>query len=147
MKCPVCGNEIETGSQTCPWCESSIKRSRSTAKAAEKIRCKNIKSDLPTTETALNRLVRYLYGAKADGVRVLKIVHGYGSSGKGGDIKYIVREYLENQKYSPLFKYYVPGEEFCHDYDNGRKIVQQFPALQKDNDWNKYNKGITLIVL
>ncbi len=147
MQCPVCGNEIVPGNRVCPWCNSALNLSRSERKAKETLRCKNIKSDLPESKTALNRLITALYGAKADGVRVLKIVHGYGSTGKGGEIRHVVREYLEKQKYSSLIKFYVPGEEFCSGFQTGRKIIQQFPALQKDHDWNRYNKGITLIVI
>lgn len=145
--CPVCGNEIETSTRVCPWCETVINTKTYSKKKQEKFRCCNIKLDLPTTETALNRLKSSLHAAKADQARVVKIIHGYGSSGRGGDIRYAIREYLNSQKYSPIISYYVKGEEFGSGYPAGKKLIRQFPAFRHDSDWNKNNKGITLIVL
>ena len=147
MKCPVCGNEIEPGSNVCPWCETVLDKAFSTKKEYSKYRTYNIKNDQPTTETALNRLKKYIYGAKSNHVKVLKIIHGYGSSGVGGDIRYTIREYLQKYKYSTMFKYYVPGEEFSISYSSGIKLVNQFPHLRSDSDWNGNNKGITFIVI
>ncbi|MCF7913330.1 MAG: Smr/MutS family protein [Candidatus Cloacimonetes bacterium] len=147
MKCPVCGNELETGCQVCPWCESPLKAVRRSAAAKEKIRCRNIKSDQPTIELALSRLQKQLYGAKADGVRILKIVHGYGSSGKGGDIRYAVRELLQGLRYTALINCYIPGEQFGGNYEEARRVAGQFPVLKRDSDWNKGNQGITIILL
>ena len=147
MQCPVCGNELAAGCRVCPWCESPVKGGRGTAVTKEKIRCSNIKSDQPSADVALNRLKKQLHGAKADGVRILKIVHGYGSSGKGGEIRYVVREYLDGLRYSALINYYLPGEKFGGAYAEAKKAVRQFPILKKDSDWNKSNKGITIIIV
>jgi uncharacterized Zn finger protein (UPF0148 family) len=147
MQCPVCGNELSADSTVCPWCESPVKGIRRIAVAKEKVRCCNIKSDQPTAEVALSRLKKQLHGAKADGVRILKIVHGYGSSGKGGEIRFVVREYLDSLRYSALINYYLPGEKFGGAYAEAKKAARQFPVLQKDSDWNKSNKGITIIIV
>ena len=147
MMCHVCGNELEKGCRICPWCETPVRSSGRASAGKTKFRSENIKSDNPTVEIALSRLKRLLHGAKADGVRILKIVHGYGSSGKGGEIRYSVRDYLESLKYSALIKYYVPGEEFGGAYDLGKNAVRELPDLKKDSDWGKHNKGITIIIL
>jgi hypothetical protein len=147
MKCPVCGNAIEPGSRICPWCESQLKGILKKPEVKEKIRIVNIKTDQPTIELALGRLKSALHGAKASGVRVLKVIHGYGSSGIGGEIRFAVRGYLNDAKYDLLVSYYVSGEEFSSLYGSGRRISIEFPFLKKDSDWGRRNKGITLIVL
>ncbi|MCF7859105.1 MAG: hypothetical protein K9N07_07265 [Candidatus Cloacimonetes bacterium] len=145
--CQVCGNEVPLGAAICPWCENAVKKSRLKNVKGEKFRTVDIKSDQPDIETARSRLSAVLFKAKADRVKVLKIIHGYGSSGKGGDICYMVREYLEAQKYSQVFQYYVKGEEFSSGYQEGLLIAGDFPKLRSDSDWGNRNKGITLVVM
>jgi hypothetical protein len=145
--CPVCGNEIAAGSSICPWCKRPVRNTVLKAGKGEKFRTVDIKSDQPDLQTAHSRLLAVLHKAKADRVKVLKIIHGYGSSGKGGDIGYMVREYLEAQKYSPVYKYYVKGEEFSTGYSSGEKLVSEFHQMRDDSDWGNHNRGITLVVL
>lgn len=145
--CPVCGNEIDMTDRVCPWCETEIKAAKSERRKKEFLRKVNIKIGLPAIETARSRLISALYGAKADGVTVLKIVHGWGSSGSGGDIRFMVREYLEREKYGPLFKEYILGEDFSSNSAAALKIVERYTVLKKDADWKRKNKGITLVIL
>lgn len=144
--CPICGNEVPAGTGICPWCEHQLQR---TGRKGKKVLLKtvNIKSDNPDIQTAHSRLLKALHSAKAQQVRVLKIIHGYGSSGKGGDICWFVRDYLEKEKYSPTFKYYVTGERFCTGFSEGELLVREFPQLKRDKDWKRKNRGITLVVL
>ena len=111
--CPVCGNSIPAGASECPWCEHQLSPHKSASAKRQLIKTVNIKSDLPDISTAHSRLINALHGAKAQRVRVLKLIHGYGSSGKGGDIFFLVRDYLERDKYSGVFKYSVPGDNFA----------------------------------
>ena len=46
----------------------------------------NVKADLPALEEARRLVIEEIKRAKRDGVRVLKIIHGYGSTGKGGTL-------------------------------------------------------------
>ena len=48
------------------------------------IRILNIEPGRPTREQALLRLAEGLANAQKGGVRVLKVIHGYGSTGQGG---------------------------------------------------------------
>lgn len=147
MDCPVCGNQIPAGSSYCPFCETKIRRIFPGRKAGSILRTVNIKDDMPDSETALFRLRSALHGARADGVKVLKIVHGYGSSGRGGELRHTVREYLSGQKYAQQFKSYISGEEFSGGYTQARALCARYPSLKKDHDYKHPNKGITLIVI
>src|SRR2546425_7725169 len=46
----------------------------------------NVEAALPTLEEARRQVIDEIRRAKREGVRVLKIIHGYGSSGKGGTL-------------------------------------------------------------
>src|SRR5271170_649806 len=58
------------------------------------IKTVNLKSDLPSVPEALQRLERELALARRDRIAILKIIHGYGSSGVGGDIRIAVQKRL-----------------------------------------------------
>ena len=47
----------------------------------------DIKSDLPTVDDAIRRVTYNIKTATVFGVSAIKIIHGYGSSGKGGAIR------------------------------------------------------------
>src|SRR5580700_4564403 len=54
----------------------------------------NLKSDMPSVHEALQRLERELATARREGETLLKVVHGYGSTGAGGDIRIAVQKRL-----------------------------------------------------
>lgn len=107
----------------------------------------NLESGMPTVESACIQLRQSLVTARARRVRVVKLIHGYGSSGRGGAIKAAVRRELAQRKQSGQIKEYVPGEEFSPFYDNARRAVDMAPELRKDGDYTRTNQGITIVVL
>jgi hypothetical protein len=48
------------------------------------IRTYNVEAGLPTLDDARRQVIDEIKRAKREGVKVLKVIHGYGSSGKGG---------------------------------------------------------------
>ena len=46
----------------------------------------NLEAGMPTVDVARTHLNMALRSAKANRVKVLKLIHGYGSSGRGGAI-------------------------------------------------------------
>jgi hypothetical protein len=58
------------------------------------IKTVNLKSDMPSVSEALQRLDREIALARQGKVVLLKVVHGYGSSGAGGDIRIAVQKRL-----------------------------------------------------
>ena len=48
------------------------------------IRTFNVEAGLPTLDEARRLVIAEIKQAQRDGARVLKVIHGYGSSGKGG---------------------------------------------------------------
>jgi len=60
----------------------------------------NIKQERPYVEEALERLTVYLRKSLDVGIRAIILIHGYGSSGEGGRIKWAIHDALENNRYS-----------------------------------------------
>lgn len=101
----------------------------------------------PTVEQARIRLEQALRDARSQKRQILKLIHGYGSTGKGGAIKTDVHKYLKAQKDSGKIRYYVPGDDFSPFDDFTREAMAEFPKLYKDKDYSKGNRGITLVIL
>lgn len=111
------------------------------------MRTVNLKAGMPDLETARRRLLRELEAARKAGAKTLKVIHGWGSSGKGGKLAVGIRRSLRLRVKEGRAKLVVAGERFSTDTNEGRELLQRFPALKRDPDCNRANPGITLVVL
>ncbi len=143
--CEVCGNEIESGIPRCPFCESEI--TFSAPGQGTPHRAVNLKQGMPTVAQALSRLDRQLEQAGKEGCRVLTLIHGYGSSGRGGVIREEIRAKLQYLKYRGEINDVFIGEKFSTGNGLGRNLIRRFPFLRQHRDLNRGNRGITLVVL
>lgn len=107
----------------------------------------NIESGMPTVETARARLTQGLRSAKAQGCTVVRVIHGYGSSGKGGAIKVDVQRFLQQKRAAGQIKAYVKGEDFSPFDASARLIVERCPQMARDIDYNRQNHGVTIVLL
>jgi hypothetical protein len=107
----------------------------------------NIKRDWPTVEVAQERLKDEIARARRNNVKVLKIIHGYGSTGKGGILREELRDQLTAMKKSGSVRQVVYGENFSMFDQDTAGLTGQYPELLKDRDYNRSNKGVTLIAL
>lgn len=107
----------------------------------------NLERGMPTVQAALSHLSMELRGAKANRVQVLKLIHGYGSSGAGGAIRQAVHRELTQRKRSGFIKGFIMGEDFTPFNEDARHAVQLCPALSLDHDYAGCNHGITIVVL
>ena len=107
----------------------------------------NLERGMPLVEQARAQLSQALLTAKANRVRSLKIIHGYGSSGKGGAIKADVHRFLLQKKREGFIREFVKGEEFSPFYQSARQAVALDPSLTRDSDYSRGNDGITIVVL
>ena len=101
---------------------------------------------MPTAEAARSRLSQELISARARGVKALKIIHGYGSSGKGGAIKREVHNLLNQKKRSGMIREYVAGEDFSPFGAAARRAIELYPQLSRDSDYSRGNDGVTIVV-
>ncbi|MEG1686719.1 MAG: Smr/MutS family protein [Angelakisella sp.] len=107
----------------------------------------NLEAGMPTVEGAMIQLRQSLLSAKARRVRVIKLIHGYGSTGKGGAIGAATRRELAKYRQSGAITDYIPGEEFSPFSPNARKALEVEPALRKDTDYTRSNQGITIVIV
>ena len=57
----------------------------------------NLESGMPTVEAARSRLTQELRTAKMQGEKAVKIIHGYGSSGKGAPLRQMCKPNLQER--------------------------------------------------
>jgi Smr domain-containing protein len=107
----------------------------------------NLEAGLPTVDEARRRLLSEMQSARARGVRVMKVIHGWGSSGEGGKLGPAIRKSLRLRVKEGQASSVVPGERFSSDSNEGRELLQRYPALRNDRDFNRANPGITLVEL
>ena len=111
------------------------------------MRTLNLKEDMPTVPVALARLDRELSLAKSSRVSILKIVHGYGSTGRGGDIRVALQKTLVERMQNGGVQTVIFGEDWCISNEATWALIKKWPELKQDSDLLRENKGITIVVL
>lgn len=144
--CEVCGNEREVGCR-CPYCGTRGDESELAERRPFQHRTVNLEAGRPTVDLALHRLTKVIDDAIRQKIAVLTVIHGYGSSGKGGVIREECRKTLDHLKNRGTIKDYVAGEDFHKNHQQVKSLLQRFPRLCSDFNLNRNNKGITLVVL
>lgn len=111
------------------------------------VRTHNVEADLPTLEEARKIVAEQIRQAKRARVRVLKIIHGYGSSGKGGKLCVGLRRSFALRKREGAIREFIPGEEFSIFDARTLKLVEEVPEVRGDPDLNATNEGVTVLWL
>jgi hypothetical protein len=111
------------------------------------IRVVNLEQGLPTREEACKRLEQALQQARKAGVPALKLIHGYGSTGAGGILRFAVRNYLRQRKEAGELRAFIPGESWSQFERYSKELLQRVPESLLDSDLGRANKGITLVLL
>ncbi len=102
---------------------------------------------MPSAEAAWTHLQGAIDGARLRGVRILKVVHGYGSSGVGGKIRRRVRAGAAKLLEAGKLQGVVFGEDWGPFSATARGWIDAVPALRNDGDYGRENEGITLLQL
>ena len=72
----------------------------------------NLEAGMPLVADALRRLTFEVHHSKSLGYTAMKLIHGYGSSGKGGKIRIAARERLDFLMRKREIRGYICGENF-----------------------------------
>lgn len=78
---------------------------------------------------------------------MLKIVHGYGSSGVGGDIRVAVQARLREMAEDGRIQGCIFGEDWSKSDQETWRLLQGRAELKHDRDLGRGNQGITVVVL
>ena len=144
--CEICGNTLATASPVCPFCGSKVdlvKLEKSTGYSHKTI---NLEEGRPVVEVALTRLQEIVEDCARNKVNVLTLIHGYGSSGKGGVIRTECRKMLDFFKARGVISEYISGEDFSRRSGGVKSLIRRYPQLATDRHLNKGNRGITLVL-
>jgi hypothetical protein len=99
----------------------------------------NIKQDGPYVDEALERLTDYLRKSLELGIKAIILIHGYGSSGEGGRIKWAIHDALVNNRYSEDVAF---GSEAYH------ALLRRRPGLKRYlKRFKEGNAGMTVLLL
>ena len=105
----------------------------------------NIKQDMPIVADAMRYLQTSIERLKREKYEVVLIIHGYGSTGKGGAIHDKARQWLKAQERNGKIKTVIFGEDFT---------LFNFDALALKNKCRELepllkicNHGVTVIEL
>lgn len=144
--CAVCGNENDTGNPVCRFCGAS-QESEVDAKRSYLHKTVNLEHGRPFAAEAIKKLLTEIQVAGIEQVRVLTIIHGYGSSGKGGVIKSECRKSLDHLWSARKIQGYIPGEDFSIRTGPVKALLQRFPELTNNRNLSRRNPGVTLVIL
>ena len=107
----------------------------------------NIEYGMPTLDVAMPLLTERLRALKKTGVKAVKIIHGYGSSGKGGRLRKATLNLLEELKTSGSIKEFIGGEQWSKFELRTLTLIDRMPQLYRDQDLERSNRGITVVFL
>lgn len=107
----------------------------------------NLETGMPLVHEALAQLDRELSFARNRKLAVLKLIHGYGSTGKGGDIRIAVQKRLRELQDQGAIRQCIFGEDWSTSEPQTWALLKRHPALKTDPDLGKRNSGITIVEL
>jgi len=101
----------------------------------------------PTLDEARRLLIEEIRRAKREGVKVLKVIHGYGSTGQGGALCFGLRKSFGLRKKEGVIKDFIAGEDFSIFNDTVLALLEAVPGLRGDPDLGAINEEVTLVWL
>ncbi len=107
----------------------------------------NLEDGRPSLAQAQSRLLTALEVARRDGVAALKIIHGYGSHGVGGELRTGLQATLAGWVREREIHAFIAGEDWRVSNQEAWELLHRVPALKRDPDLGRGNKGITIILL
>jgi hypothetical protein len=107
----------------------------------------NLEENRPSVDEMNRRLAMELRNARHARVKVLKLIHGYGSTGVGGKLRGAVRAMLEHAKKRGEIRDFVQGDDFRISNEVTWAMLKLHPELKQDRDLGRENRGITVVLL
>lgn len=105
----------------------------------------NIKEGMPQVSEAMDYLKSSLDRCRRNKYKCVLIIHGYGSTGKGGAIHDKARQWLKAQERNGVIKTVIFGEDFS---------IFNFKSLELKNKYRELeglmqvcNNGVTVVEL
>jgi len=142
--CETCGNPILVAAHTCRFC-GSVQTGSVSDMRVEPVRTIDLEAGRPAVEEALRRLDMKLSLAIQESVRVVRVIHGYGSTGRGGAIRDAARRALAGMLARKQIVGMIRGEDHAATRLASRDILRRVPSLKSTTRTDCDNPGITLV--
>jgi hypothetical protein len=105
----------------------------------------NLEEGMPTVDQARQRMLRELEAARRAGIKGVKLIHGYGSSGVGGDIRLGIGRTLQQMKRDGELTVVIYGEDWAVSNEDSWSLLKSHPSLKREEDLGRKNRGITIV--
>jgi hypothetical protein len=107
----------------------------------------SLKEGMPSVNRALLQMERELTVAREERCGLVKLIHGYGSTGAGGEIRIAVQKRLLEMSERGEVRGVIFGENWATSDERAWKMVSARKELKQDRDLGKGNRGITVVEL
>src|SRR3974390_1623456 len=109
------------------------------------IRTFNVEAGLPTLDEARRLVAAEIKQAKAEGIKALKVIHGYGSSGKGGALCHGLRKSFGLRKKEGVIRDFIAGEDFTIFETRVVAVGEGVAELRGARVWGAINEGLPFV--
>ena len=106
----------------------------------------NLELTCPAVQDIPERVTRELRQARGHQIRVLKFIHRYGSTGRGGKLRPAVRQALVRAQAAGQIACYIPGERLSIFDADTQRALRACAALGRDPDLERHNNGVTVVL-
>jgi len=142
-ECLQCGNPISDAHSSCPFCGSSeIEVSREDLRV-RKIDIGHNNWTVNQAKTALEREIGISIKGLDD---FLVVVHGRGSSGKGGEIKVMVQDLARAMVGMKRLRDFISGEHLTKSSGAAKRVSTNYPSIKQLKEWNSRNPGLSILI-
>jgi hypothetical protein len=107
----------------------------------------NLEEGRPSVALASSRLLDQLRLARQQNFVAVKVIHGYGSHGVGGELRTAIQGMLARMAQDKDIAAFVAGEDWCISDETTWRLIQKHRELKQDRDLGKGNKGVSIVVL
>ncbi len=89
-----------------------------------------LKEGMPSVEQARARLLTEIQLARQGGVKILKVVHGYGSTGVGGDLRIALQSTLRQMVGRREIRECIYGENWRTSDERTWEVLKRLPGTE-----------------
>lgn len=112
-----------------------------------RIKVINLEEGMPTVEQARLRMQYELETARKEGLKAVKLIHGYGSTGAGGALRIELQKELRKLAEGGVLRAVISGENWRVSDPTTWDLLKRFPEWKKDSDLGRGNQGISIVLL
>ncbi len=117
------------------------------SRKAARMKTVNLEEGMPGVETARLRMQYELTAARNDKYAAVKFIHGYGSSGVGGELRIQLQQELRHAMRNSTIRAIIPGEDWRISDERTWELLKKYPEWKSDPDLGRRNQGISIVVL